>query len=73
MDVVCSLSFFVLTIQSNSVREAHVGSCCQPECLLSNYFPDQMIQGAPRSREIDVNDAKMADPVDGDDVSFIIS
>jgi hypothetical protein len=28
---------------------------------------------ASRSREIDDNEAKMADPVDGDDVSFIIS
>jgi hypothetical protein len=46
---------------------------CQAECLLSNYFPDQIIQGASRSHEIDDNDANMADPVDGDDVSFIIS
>jgi hypothetical protein len=87
MDVVCSLtlSLFIyaeLTIQSKSSPR---GACWnlpgfwhqvwQAECLLSNHFLGQIIPrtGASRSREIDDNDAKMADPVDGDDVSFIIS
>ena len=75
MSCALSLSLFIcaeLTIQSNFSPR---GACWQAECLLSNHFLGQIIPrtGASRSREIDDNEAKMADPVDGDDVSFIIS
>jgi len=41
--------------------------------LTKQLFPRPNHSKSFRSREIDDNDAKMADPVDGDDVSFIIS
>lgn len=54
-------------------RMSGLGRACQAGCLLSSDFPDQIIQGASRSHKIDDNGAKMADPVDRDDVSFTIS